>query len=60
MLGGVVAVCAECDDESLFVPVDEDCAFEGCEFCCTRCDAAVFLLEVLDNTNTGSVQHVVA
>lgn len=49
MLTGVVAFCAECGDEGLFVAVEEGCS-DGCEFCCTRCDAAVFLLEVLENT----------
>jgi hypothetical protein len=55
MLGGVVAFCAECGDEGFFVPVDDGCAVDGCEYCCTRCDAAVFLLEVLDNT--GAPHH---
>jgi hypothetical protein len=50
MLTGVVAFCAECGDEGLFVPVEDGCVVDGCEYCCTRCDAAVFLLEVLDNT----------
>jgi len=50
MLTGVVAFCAECGDEGLFVAVEEGCAVDGCEFCCTRCDSAVFLLEVLENT----------
>ena len=50
MLTGVVAFCGECGDEGLFVAVDEGCAVDGCEYCCTRCDAAVFLLEVLENT----------
>lgn len=44
MLGGVAAFCADCDDQRIFVPVD------GYEFCCTTCDAAVFMLEVVDNT----------
>jgi hypothetical protein len=52
MLNGVVAFCAECGDEGLFMPVEGGCAIDGCEFCCTRCDAAVFLVEVLDNTGT--------
>ncbi len=52
MLEGVVAVCADCGDERIFVPVEDRCAVDGCEFCCTTCDAAVFLLEVLDNTGT--------
>lgn len=52
MLAGVVAFCDECGDEGLFVPVEDGCA-DGCEHCCTRCDAAVFLLDVLDNTGAG-------
>ena len=52
MLTGVVAHCAECGDEGLFVAVEEGCAVDACEYCCTRCDAAVFLLQVLDNTGT--------
>ncbi|HET9861666.1 MAG TPA: hypothetical protein VFQ19_17975 [Nocardioidaceae bacterium] len=50
MLSGVMAFCADCGDERIFVPVEDGCAFDGCEFCCTTCDAAVFLLEVLENT----------
>ncbi|HEX6514891.1 MAG TPA: hypothetical protein VF049_04920 [Nocardioidaceae bacterium] len=45
MLDGVVALCADCGVDCIFVPVDD-----GYEFCCTSCDAAVFLLEVIDNT----------
>ena len=47
MLGGVVAFCADCGDQRIFAPVED-----ACEFCCTTCDAAVFLLEVLENTGT--------
>lgn len=54
MRTGVVAFCPDCGDEGLFVAAEEDCATDGCEFCCTRCDAAVFLLEVLDNTGRAS------
>ena len=39
-------------DTVRFVPVCDDCAVDGCEFCCTTCDAAVFLLEVVVNTAT--------
>ena len=53
MLSGVVAFCIECGDEGLFVAVEEGCDFDGCEYCCTRCDAAVFLLEVLENAGTA-------
>lgn len=42
MLSGVLATCADCAGERLFVPVDD--AGPGGEFCCTSCDAAVFLL----------------
>jgi hypothetical protein len=46
MLSGVAAICADCGDECLFVPVDEDTP--GGTYCCTTCDAAVFLLSVVD------------
>lgn len=42
MLFGVTGLCGDCGDERILVPVDED----GCDFCCTDCDAAVQLLEV--------------
>ena len=42
MLSAVLATCADCAAERVFVPV-EDTALDG-EFCCTSCDAAVFLL----------------
>lgn len=58
MLSGVVALCAECGDEGLFVAVEEGCAHDGCAYCCTRCDAAVFLMDVLENT--GAAQRHVA
>ena len=49
MLKGVTAVCDDCGGERLFVPAEDGCV-DGCEFCCTSCDGAVFLLEVLENT----------
>ena len=52
MLTSVVAFCAECGDEGLFVAVEDGCVVDACEYCCTRCDAAVFLLEVLENTGS--------
>lgn len=67
MLSGVTAFCADCGDEQIFVPAEGGCAAgdppgdgwgAGGEFCCTGCDAAVFLLEVLDNT--GAVRPLVA
>jgi hypothetical protein len=39
-LSGVAAVCADCGDERIFVPTSPDLG----EYCCTSCDAAVFLL----------------
>jgi hypothetical protein len=42
MLSAVLATCGDCAGERLFVPVDD--AGPGGEFCCTACDAAVFLL----------------
>lgn len=61
MLSGVAAFCVDCAGERIFVPVDDDCADgrpgDACEFCCTSCDAAVFLLEVLENTGTAR-RHV--
>jgi len=46
MTSGVAATCADCGDERLFVPVDEDAPAGA--YCCTSCDAAVFLLAVVD------------
>ena len=42
MLSAVLATCADCAAERVFVPV-QDTTPEG-EFCCTTCDAAVFLM----------------
>jgi hypothetical protein len=42
MLHGVSAVCADCGDERIFVPVD-DPAHGASAYCCTGCDAAFFL-----------------
>lgn len=43
MLTGVTGACPDCADERILVAVDE----HGSEFCCTDCDAAVLLLEVV-------------
>ncbi len=45
-LSGVAAVCADCGDERVFVPTSPDLG----EYCCTSCDAAVFLLAVVEPT----------
>jgi hypothetical protein len=41
MLHGTVARCPDCGDERVLVPTD---GVDG--FCCTSCDAAVFVLDV--------------
>jgi hypothetical protein len=48
MLRGVWAHCADCASEMVFLPIADG------EFCCTGCDAAVFLLEVCDNAGGAS------
>jgi hypothetical protein len=42
MLTAVTATCTDCGGERIFLPVD-DVSSTG-EFCCTSCDAAVFLM----------------
>lgn len=42
MLSGITALCPDCGDERILVAVE---ATAGAEFCCTSCDAAVFLLD---------------
>ena len=44
MLRGVMADCPDCAGERILLPVDDD----GFEFCCTDCDAAVLVVEVLE------------
>jgi hypothetical protein len=46
MLSGVTATCTDCGDQRLMVPVDD--AGTGAEFCCTSCDAAVWLPALVD------------
>ncbi|CAA9356865.1 MAG: hypothetical protein AVDCRST_MAG72-1866 [uncultured Nocardioidaceae bacterium] len=43
MLRAVAALCPDCTDERVFVPVDSD------SYCCTTCDAAVLLLDVVES-----------
>jgi hypothetical protein len=45
MLRGVVASCADCAVEQVLVPADDDGRETGV-YCCTVCDAAVFLLDI--------------
>jgi hypothetical protein len=44
MLRGVAGRCPDCGDERVLLPVDDD----GYEFCCTDCDAAVLLIELVE------------
>ena len=46
MLTAVTAACRDCGDRRIFLPIEGD----GPEFCCTSCDAAVFLAFVADPT----------
>ncbi len=50
MLGGTLAWCRDCGDTTLFVPVEDGCLVDGCEFCCTVCDAAVFLFDLPESS----------
>ena len=49
-LSGVAAVCADCGDERIFVPTSPDLG----EYCCTSCDAAVFLLAAVGPARSDS------
>lgn len=49
MRRGTLALCPDCGDERLMVPVEDDPAgLRAPEFCCTGCDAAVLLLGLLE------------
>jgi hypothetical protein len=41
MLSAVTATCHDCDDETILVPAEGG---DAGEFCCTSCDAAVWLV----------------
>jgi hypothetical protein len=56
MRTGVTATCADCGDQRIFVPVEEG-STPG-EFCCTGCDAAVFLMSVLEPAGQGRPRRV--
>ena len=43
MRGGIRGFCPDCADDRILLPVD-DAAYE---FCCTGCDAAVLLLDMV-------------
>ncbi|HET7387538.1 MAG TPA: hypothetical protein VFJ19_12830 [Nocardioidaceae bacterium] len=40
MLSGRMAECPDCGEQRLFLPVDRP---DSGEFCCTGCDAAVYM-----------------
>lgn len=50
MLTGVSGFCHDCGDLRILVAADDD----GFDYCCTGCDAAVLLLEVV---HSGLEQH---
>lgn len=61
MLFGVVRGCPDCGDERIFMPV-EGCDGDGCEFCCTSCQAAVLIDPAFDHSTArtgGSVPTAV-
>jgi uncharacterized protein (DUF983 family) len=45
VLDGRPAQCPDCGQERWFAPV------AGPEFCCTACDAALLMIDVVDNTD---------
>jgi hypothetical protein len=47
MLAAVTATCTDCAGERIFVPAGDGPGSGA--FCCTTCDAAVFLLGGLDD-----------
>jgi len=46
LMDAVQAWCEECGAEQLLVPAEDDTAAGG--LCCTVCDAAVFVLQVVE------------
>lgn len=53
MLRGVMGRCPDCAGERILLPVDDD----GLEFCCTDCDAAVLLVEVVERGAAGFLER---
>lgn len=54
MTTGTMALCPDCDTETLFVVIEEG------EHCCTVCDAAVFLLDQRGRVSTASTARTAA
>ena len=58
MTSGVTATCSDCGDERIFVPIIDADTASAEEFCCTSCDAAVFLLLTPPPATRSSARHV--
>jgi hypothetical protein len=62
LLSGVTRLCPDCGDERIFVPVyaataegpTPACDFDGCEFCCTSCGAALLVDPAFDYSSRPS------
>ena len=52
MRTGVVGWCPDCADERILVTVED-----GPDHCCTDCDAAVVLIDVLTDVPVGQPRH---
>ena len=55
MVSGVVALCADCGDERLLVPADDG---PTGAYCCTSCDAAVFLVSMVGPARRSAISRV--
>ncbi|MDQ3307165.1 MAG: hypothetical protein M3499_02210 [Actinomycetota bacterium] len=60
LLESVVSGCADCGDERIFVPVDDNCGGGACEFCCATCGAAVLIDPLLDGIEASAVSRSLA
>jgi len=54
MLTGVSGFCHDCGDLRILVAAEDD----GFDYCCTDCDAAVLLLEVVHSGLDQQHRHV--
>jgi hypothetical protein len=50
MLSAVARFCPDCLDQSLFLPVDDECEGDRCEFCCASCGAAILIDPAFEET----------
>lgn len=60
LLESVVAVCADCAGERIFVPVDECCGGGACEYCCTTCGAAVLIDPLVSGVEAATADRSLA